>query len=524
MRTLVACLLVACSSSVWAQDAAGRRAVPDSAARQAVLRTIAGVYRSDYEQAKTSQQKQALAKKLLKVGIGTTDDPTGQYVLFRIAKDIAIAQGDWPTAFECIDRLAAVFEVDPFQMKYEAIKEASQAAKEYLEQRKLALVLSPCVEQAIEHDRFEVAELMCQLGHHCAKEGRDPKLAQEILAQLNLVQGMDAAYQEVLAARKTLESDPDNPEANSVIGRYLCLLKGDWNEGLKRLAAGSEGPFKLAAELEQVPQPDAVLIADHWWDISQTLPGIAQVQAQRHAAGWYHQAMPTLTGLTKARVRQRLDKLPDWTPQPDQERKRYAVRFDGAESYGVVPSFRYDGKSPITIEAWVLCSKQTDALAISTLNGNSGWGIGFGPNYWLFRIGHDAGLTSIWSHDKNRVQRDRWTHVAGVLNGRQVTLFVDGTLSSTRTLPGDFRPADVPLLLGATQDAAGKEVPSFAGAIKELRISNSVKYTQDFTVPERLELEEDTILFLPFEEGKGIRSTDASGKGGPAKLIKCEWE
>lgn len=524
MRILLACLLVACSVPVWAQNEAGRRPVPDAAAREAVLRTIAGVYRSDYEQAKTSKQKQALAKKLLKVGIGTTDDPTGQYVLFRIARDIAIQQGDWPTAFECIDRLAAVFEVDPFQMKYEVIKDASKIAKGYLEQRKLALVLSPCVEQAIDEDRFEVAGLMCQLGHHCAEEGRDPKLAHQIQARLNLVQGMEAAYQEVLSARKTLEDDPGNPEASSVIGKYLCLLKGDWSEGLKCLAAGSEGPFKSAAELEQASEPDATLIADKWWDISEGLPGLAQTQAQLHAAGWYHKAMPTLSGLTKARVSQRLDKLPDWTPPEGQDQKRYAIRFDGVESYGVVPSFRYDGKSPITIEAWILCSKQNDSLVISTLNGNSGIGIGFGPNYWLFRIGHDTGLTSIWSHDNNRVQKDRWTHVAGVLDGRQVTFFVDGTLSSTRTLPGNFRPTDAALLLGATQDAAGKEKVSFEGALKELRISNSVKYTQNFTVPERLEPEEDTLLFLPFEEGKGIRSADTSGKGGPAKLIKCEWE
>lgn len=526
MRILLACLLVACSVPVWAQEATPRRPVPDEAARESVLRTIAGVYRSDYEQAKTAQQKQALAKKLLNVGVGTTDDPTGQYVLFRIARDIAIQQGDWPTAFESIDRLAAVFEVDPYQMKYEVVRDASKAAKGYLEQRKLAEVLSPCVEQAVDADRFDVAERMCELGHRCAEEGRDPKLAQQIQARLNLVQGMGAAYQEVVLARKTLEGDPGNIEANSVIGKYLCLIKGDWSEGLKRLAAGSDGPFKSAAELEQADEPDAVQIADRWWDIAEGLPGLAQTQAQRHAAGWYHKAMPTLSGLTKARVSQRLEKLPDWSPseQPQEERKRHAIRFDGEESYGVVPSFRYDGKSPLTIEAKIFCSKKDEALVVSTLKGNSGLGIGFGRNYWLFRIGHGTGLTSIWSHDDNRLQKDRWTHVAGVLDGRQVTFFIDGNLSSTRTLPGDFRPTDAALLLGASLDTAGKEVVAFDGALKELRISNSVKYKQNFTVPERLEPEEDTLLFLPFEEGKGTRSADTSGKGGPAKLIHCEWE
>ena len=40
-------------------------------------------------------------------------------------------------------------------------------------------------------------------------------------------------------AMETLKGKPDDPEANLIAGKYLCLAKGDWPNGLPMLAKSS---------------------------------------------------------------------------------------------------------------------------------------------------------------------------------------------------------------------------------------------------------------------------------------------
>src|SRR5262249_28833642 len=116
------------------------------------------------------------------------------------------------------------------------------------------------------------------------------------------------------AARMVLGKEPDDAKANLAVGRYACLVKGDWNAGLPNLAKGEDATLKVLAEKELAVPGDAaaqVALGDAWWDYGSKDSGRNKLLALRRAGHWYREALPQLSGLIKTRVEQRLPQIPE---------------------------------------------------------------------------------------------------------------------------------------------------------------------------------------------------------------------
>jgi hypothetical protein len=148
--------------------------------------------------------------------------------------------------------------------------------------------------------------LATQLGKLAAREAgktRDKELIQRVRARVKRLEEIAADYEEVAKATAILAEKPQDPAANLVVGRYHCLLRGDWQAGLPMLARGSDPALKALAqrELEQVSVPEAqVALADEWRKLAPTVTGLAKRQMQARAVYWYRKALPGLSGLAKA--------------------------------------------------------------------------------------------------------------------------------------------------------------------------------------------------------------------------------
>lgn len=726
MRVCCAYLLFVVAYLCCAGEAISKEPVPDAASQQSALQTIASIYKPDYESAKTPQQKQELAKKLMSVGVATTDDATGRFVLLRVARDIAAQESDIPTAFKCIEHMTESFEVDPLPMKLTVVQTAAQEANGYLEHQALADQIAPCVDDAIASDQYDIAKSFCELALKCAQEGRDPNKAQLIQGRMLQVEEMGVAFEQVRTAMQMLQSDPENPEANAVVGRYLSLIKGEWDSGLKLIASGNEADLKALALLEAGPNPDPVQIADRWWSLGQSLDGLERFNVDVHAANWYQKALSGTSGLTKARITERLKNLPPptggdgqmenasdetvepsesdllepiqtkkvdiadivvrgsanawewtnagltyrneqpsriefpnsfpseyelvvdltvsgqqtfsdvhlalpignnrvpftvrrkdrktlfsfwggkgfgqdpkignylaWTDGPQhhvinirvrkdrieigtkgktvlkiedidyirqeaekafaittstpivihsikltdlsqtvsqsgtegtQGASRHAIKFDGSKSYGIVPTFRYKGDHPITIEAKIQLGQNGVAFPISSSTGKDGLSIQVDDENWIFSVGSPQKPVHLFSGEAVNPVRGKWIHLAAVFDGRQAWLFIDGKLRDTKFIQGGYLPSQSPLLFGVKRSANAGKTWYFGGEIKEVRISKIARYKDDFAVQDGILADKDTILFLPFEEGKGNSSADASGNGHSVTLSGCEWQ
>ena len=280
---VVIALATACSA--LGQDAAKKSPVPAEAAQAEATKLIKEVYGDEYSKAKTPTEKQALAKKLLAKGNESKDDPVSQFVLLRLARDIATQATDGQTAFQAVDAMAEAFQVDPTEMKTVVLTKIAAAAQMPAQHKSIAEEALKLVDQAISQDNFKVADELGKLALAEARkgprEGTDlpkPKAGSTEVAELV------KAYEDVKAAKVTLEKTPDDPEANLVVGKYLCFVKGDWDKGLPMLALGKDDALKAVAEEELAgcaSSTEQAKLGDDWWDLAEKQTGTAKKKIAR---------------------------------------------------------------------------------------------------------------------------------------------------------------------------------------------------------------------------------------------------
>jgi hypothetical protein len=178
----------------------------------------------------------------------------------------------------------------------------------------------------------------------------------------------------------------------------------------------------------------------------------------------------------------------------------------------------------------------------------------FERTYLLIRRAHHGDYTLGYSHDDDgRVHFDvrtddatsttglvelasttrpdvaRWHHVAGVVDGREVRLYLDGKLEAAATAPSDitWRPDDpraslhpeYRLLLGHTRspdDAGSRYAGRLRGELDDVRVSRAARYTGEvFEPPTTLASDPDTVGLWTFEEPGGPTAEDT----GPSAAL-----
>ena len=285
--------------------------VPDDTAQKQAASLVADLFRADYEAAKTLEQKSELAKKMLQVGVDSKDDPTGRYVLLRIARDIAAGAGDIKTTMASVEQLISYYKVDDLAMQAEVLAKLVKTLRLPKDHQELGSQLQRSVRDAIVQDNFELAKVINATALDSARQARSSELVKQAVAQAKEIESLEAEFKKVLVAHETLKSSPTDPESNLLVGKYRCFVKRDWENGLLMLALGSDKQLKQLAEAELGEKPDAISLGDLWWALSEEQESQDKQAIQDRACMWYRKALPTATGLTKAKLEQRLGSVKD---------------------------------------------------------------------------------------------------------------------------------------------------------------------------------------------------------------------
>jgi hypothetical protein len=287
-----------------------RQPPPDAAAEKKALDQMRGTYGAQYDQAKTPEQKAALAGKLVAAAKRARRGSAEQFVLAKVARDVAVQAGNADLLVQAVDALAETFEIDVPQMKADLLPKVAKAARQPAEKKALTLAAIVAAEQAVTRDDYPTAEKMLELAATAAREAKDPALGQQVASRREAVQELARVYAVVAKARAVLEKNPKDASANLAVGSFLCLWKGDWEAGLPMLASCSDPSLRTLAEreldVEDAPQARAAL-ADAWWDFAMKSDGTSRKQLQVHAAHWYSQAVSGLPdGPAKSKAQKRL--------------------------------------------------------------------------------------------------------------------------------------------------------------------------------------------------------------------------
>ncbi len=316
--TLVIFVALVFPSSLMGQDSAERQPahsqraekqpVPKEAAQARAAKLIKELYGGEWAAAKTSAQKEDLAIKLLDKGKESTGDPGGQFALFKVARDVALQAGDSHIAFEAIDALADEFTVDGVEMKTAALAKVvsvSQRPDQHMQSAEDAMA---ALDEAISHDNYTAAARLGEFALAEADETRDKDLRSRARGVIDAARKSASAFEVAEAAKATLGKNPLDAKANSIVGRYLCFVKRDWN-GLSMLALGDDESMRLVAKLDlagTASSTEQVRLGDAWWDLAEKQTGAVKKQCRARAGHWYEGALPGLSGLTKDKVQKRL--------------------------------------------------------------------------------------------------------------------------------------------------------------------------------------------------------------------------
>jgi len=166
----------------------------------------------------------------------------------------------------------------------------------------------------------------------------------------------------------------------------------------------------------------------------------------------------------------------------------------------------------LTMEAWVypmgdgIIVNKEDSYEYAVVGGALQFAINAGQWAW-------------WG--KGVVEQGKWHHTAVTYDGANTRGWIDGKLAHTEKINNQAilkkDGAGSPFNIG-WRPCCGNQV--FRGVIDEVRVSDVVRYTADFTVPKtEFAPDANTRLLWHLNEGKGGKTADASGNKNDGIVI-----
>jgi hypothetical protein len=112
----------------------------------------------------------------------------------------------------------------------------------------------------------------------------------------------------------------------------------------------------------------------------------------------------------------------------------------------------------------------------------------------------------------------RWHHIAGVFDGQEVRLYVDGQPVAAAPGKGKRTRNALPLIIGADVDSKGKSTSRFHGSLDAVHLSSGARYAGAFEPVARPDADDTSRLLLQFDGFLGPWSLDSSGQGAHPRI------
>lgn len=487
-----------------------RQPIPDESAQKTAREKMQGLF--TLTKPRKPDERATLAKQLLEAA-AENEDPAERYVVLAEASAQAAQGANVKLALEAVEQLGKAFEVSEAELAL-AVVSAVRVPNSNVETiRDLMDASLTYLNRAAEEEKFAAGADLADAGISAARRIKDVETAKQI-AELKKQLGEQAKrFDAVVAAKKVLESEPDDPKANGTIGRYYAFVKGDWPRGLAHLSQSEdEGLAKLAQRDLAAPTTlaEQQAIASDWWKLAEQASAEERISLYGRAAHWYEKVAPQLQGVEQTHAEKRLAEaekiagansklasLPReqliayWKFDEPQggvlqdSAGKHPIEYAAAQRvpgiFGTAlrieelsdfaarsPNFSgVTGSSPRTVAFW---------LKAESVGGIVSWGDDAG--WWVIHVDHevaDRGKLRVsangFARGSTLLDDGRWRHIAVVLpegahthDGLQI--YVDGKLEQT-TVEGSklIETGEGEVVIGTAQG-----IRALSGAIDELRI------------------------------------------------------
>jgi len=191
------------------------------------------------------------------------------------------------------------------------------------------------------------------------------------------------------------------------------------------------------------------------------------------------------------------------------------------ESYFEVPdddSLDLDLGQAFTVEAWV--NPEIVVAEHLPFNKEDVYEIGINNGYFQTAV-KPVGQGWEWWDSGEEAPVDKWSHVAVTWNGEEISLFFNGEFKAVYLKPGDAANDSPDTFKVGRRTRGGATHSIFTGLIDEVRVSNSIRYTQaGFKVPTTcFTPDANTMALYHFDSQEGTTVRDASSKANDGVLL-----
>ncbi|QDV61661.1 cyclic 3',5'-adenosine monophosphate phosphodiesterase [Crateriforma conspicua] len=200
--------------------------------------------------------------------------------------------------------------------------------------------------------------------------------------------------------------------------------------------------------------------------------------------------------------------------------KDLALRVQTPQSAVRIPSDEFElPDGPFTIEGWCRLDEAAGYNAVIAKTQSSEYAIFMDEGAPVFDVNLNGRYVSAKSDQTIAI--GQWTHIAGVFDGKEVRLYVNGKQVDSRPARGKRRANKLPLFLGADPDAGGNPTRNFVGLLDEVRLSTGAVYEADFTPESRFLPQDSTVLLMHLDRRVGPFVLDHSNSAAMGTLGKA---
>lgn len=285
--------------------------VPRAAELTGANKLIQDVYGSQMIRATTSALRARLAARLLDAA-RQEPNANNRYELLETTLHWGELAGNLREADAAITELSTHYDVDRVKLEEQAVQRVFVQARAQRQFRELASGTESLVEASVQAGRYRRALQVARLGLAAAKRAGDRGLQAELGAQAQRTTQIESAYVKVLPSLAQLKKNPADAKASLAVGKFKCFEASDWSAGLPLLARCSD-PTLRALAIKELAGPatatQELALGDGWWRVAPQQGTAMELAIRQHAGVWYTKAEPSLKGLERTLVADRLGLL-----------------------------------------------------------------------------------------------------------------------------------------------------------------------------------------------------------------------
>jgi predicted phosphodiesterase len=208
--------------------------------------------------------------------------------------------------------------------------------------------------------------------------------------------------------------------------------------------------------------------------------------------------------------------LPEAAFAPSQQ--PHCLKIAAKASGARVDSSYFDlPNGPMTLETWVYPTKSQEEAGIVAKTEQSDYALSIDHGKAAFMVFIENHYAKVVMTEP--IALNRWTHLAGVYDGKEVRLYVDGMEVAQKPTKGARVSNALPLYIGADPNRHGLPSRPFHGHLDEIRLSKVARYEANFAPQRTLPTDAECVLHFRADRLSGNYLPDHSPSRAHAVMM-----